>query len=508
MPGTGVFRRLSRTEYNNTVRDLLGDTTKPADKFAPDLEAGHSGFKVGGTVAHADAGQLLAAAEAMGTAAMGRLAQLLPCKSVPTGAAEQDACAKDFIAQFGKRAFRRPLTADESGKLNEYYTSTRAGTDFPNSMRLLISAFLLSPQFVYRWEVTPKAVVKDGGLVRHNSFEMASRLSYLLWATMPDDKAFELADKNQINSPEQIESEARRLLQDPKAKQAIADFFVQWLGVTDLDQSPKDDMVYPNYKDLLASMIAETAAFAANAVLEGEGKMSTVFSSNKSFVDAKLAKLYGVSGVTGDALAPVDLPAGERGGILTQAAWLFGHASANESSPPKRGKQLADKVVCFPIASPPDDVPDPKPPAPNLSVRDRFEEHGKQACAAACHQIIDPLGFAFEHYNGIGGYQAMDGGKPVNASGKIQLDGKERSFKDAVEFGKILGESNQVAGCMARQFLRYGLRRSETLGDEASIAAAVGAFSSKGNNLRELIVGLTKSRSFTHRTPSNGEVLQ
>jgi hypothetical protein len=508
IPGLGVFRRLSRAEYNNTIRDLLGDTSNPADKFAPDLEAGRSGFKVGGTVAHADAGQLLAAAETLGASAMGRLAELLPCKSVPTAQAEQDSCAKDFIAQFGKRAFRRPLTADESGKLTEFYTSARASTDFPNSMRLLISAILLSPQFVYRWEVTPKTVIKDGALVRHNSYEMASRLSYLLWASMPDDTAFQLADKNQLSTPDQIDAEARRLLKDPKAKQAIADFFVQWLGVTDLDQSPKDDKVYPGYKDLLASMVAETGAFAANAVLEGDGKMSTVFSSNKSFVDAKLAKFYGVAGVTGDALAAVDLPANERGGILTQAAFLFGHASANESSPPKRGKVLADKVVCIPIASPPDDVPDPKPPAPNLSVRDRFEEHGKQACAAACHQVIDPLGFAFENYNGIGGYQSMDGGKAVNASGSIKLDNQDKSYKNAIEFGKILGDSNQVAGCLARQFLRYGLRRSETLGDEASLAAAVGAFSSKGNNLRELIVGLTKSRSFTHRTPANGEVLQ
>jgi len=507
-PGTSVFRRLTRTEYNNTIRDLLGDTSSPAKTFPADQDSARSGYFAGGTVAAADASHLLEATEALATSAMGKLATLLPCKAIPAAAPEQDQCAKDFITQFGKRAFRRPLSKAENTSFTDFYTAQRtAGTDFPNAIRLVISGLLLSPQFLYRWEVTPETAVRDGNLVRYNSYETASRLSYLFWESMPDDTAFALADQNKLDTPDQIEAEARRLLKDPRARGAIGDFFTQWLGVTDLRSIPKDDKAYPGYTPELAdSMYAETAAFAANAILDGDGKLSTVLTSSKSFIDANLAKLYGVDGVTATTVTPTDLNPAQRAGILTQASFLSGHASAEESNPPRRGKIMADRVVCVEIPLPPDNVPDPKPPSPNLSVRERFEEHDKNPCASACHTVLDPLGFAFENYNGIGAYQSMDGGKPVNASGIMKLDGQDKPFKDAVELGRVLAGSKQVADCLNRQFLRFALRRKETVGDDTSLAGALDTYG-KDNSLREMFVALTKTRSFTHRTPSTGEVL-
>jgi hypothetical protein len=507
--GRAVFRRLSRLEYNNTIRDLLGDSSRPGEGFAADQDSARSGFFAGGAVANTDASQLLEATESVAASAVKRLAELLPCKSVPAAAADQDQCARQFISQFGKRAFRRPLTPDEVTAFTDFYSGQRSGgQDFPGSVRLLIAAFLMSPQFLYRWEVTPGSAIREGELVRYNSYEIASRLSYLIWASMPDDAAFVLADQNKLATPDQIEAEARRLLKDPKAKDAISDFFTQWLEVTDLRSMPKDAKVYPTYSSQLAeAMVAESAAFAADAVINGDGKLSTIFTSNKGFVDVGLAKLYGVSGVTATAPTAADLNPAERGGILTQASFLTQHASADESNPTRRGKVMTERVICVEIALPPDDVPDPKPPAPNLSVRDRFSEHNKNPCATACHSVMDPLGFAFENYNGIGGYQTMDGGKPVDASGEIELDGVTKPFKNAIELGKLLGDSKQVAECMTRQYLRYALRRKDGAGDQASLAAAGEAFAKQSNNLRELIVALTRTRAFTHRTPSMGEVL-
>jgi hypothetical protein len=298
------------------------------------------------------------------------------------------------------------------------------------------------------------------------------------------------------------------MLKDPRAKQAIGDFFTQWLGVSDLRNVPKDAKAYPNFTpELAGSMVAESAAFAASTVIDGDGKLSSVFNSTKTFIDGNLAKLYNVPGVTGTALAPATLNGAERGGILTQAAFLTQQANPDESNPVRRGKLVADRVACIEVPAPPDNVPDPKPPAPNLSVRDRFSEHDTNPCAMACHQVFDPIGYAFENYNGIGAYQTMDGGKPVNASGQIALDGTVKTFKNALELGNILGQSTQVADCMGRQFLRYALRRRETPGDEASLASAEAAFNKQSNNLRELIVALTRTRAFTHRTPSKGEVL-
>jgi hypothetical protein len=508
VPGFAVFHRLNRVEYNNTIRDLLGDTSSPADGFPSDQQSAKSGYFTGGAIANNDASHLLDATEALATTAMGKLAALLPCKAVPAAPADQDACAKQFVTQFGKRAFRRPLSPEEGNGFNAFYTAQRmAGTDFPNSMRLLISAMLMSPQFLYRWEVTPQSAVRDGALVRYNSYEVASRLSYLIWASMPDDAGLALADQNKLSTPDKIEAEARRMLKDPKAKQAIADFFTQWLGVTELKQVPKDPKAYPTFTpEIGAAMVAEVGAFSSANVIDGDGKLSTIFTSSKTFADANLAKLYGVNG-GGTTLAPVTLDPAQRGGILTQLAFLTTQANPDESNPVRRGKLVADRVACIDVPLPPDNVPDPKPPAANLSVRDRFSEHDTNPCAQACHSVFDPIGYAFENYNGIGAYQTMDGGKPVDASGKISLDKQDRTFKNAIELGNILAASPQVADCMARQFLRYALRRREAPGDEASLTSAGGTFGKKGNDLRELIVALTRTRAFTHRTPSQGEVL-
>jgi hypothetical protein len=508
-PGHATFRRLNRFEYNNTVRDLLGDTSAPATTFPPDAESGKSGFLIGGAVAHADASHLLEASEALAATAAGKLDTLLPCKPVPTGAAEQDTCAKTFIASFGKRAFRRPLTADELKGLTDFYTAQRAANpgDFPSAVRLVISAVLMSPQFLYRWEITPKSVVREGALVRFNSWEMASRLSYLVWGSMPDDVAFGLAEKNQLSTTDQIDAEVRRLLKDPRAKAAIADFFTQWLGVADVKSAAKDTKAYPAFNnELAASMVAETSAFAANAVIDGDGSLTTVFTSTDTFVDANLSKIYGLT-VTSPTVVPTKVKATERGGILTQASFLTQHASADESNPVKRGKLVADRILCTEPSPPPDVVPQIKDPAPNISVRERFEMHDKDPCAAACHLMFDPIGFAFENYNGIGAYQTMDGGKPVNATGEILMDNSMKSFKNGIELQAHFAKSKQVSDCMARQFLRYALRRRETAGDEPSLANAIKGFGNSGD-LRELIVALTKSRVFTHRTPSMGEVLQ
>jgi hypothetical protein len=254
-------------------------------------------------------------------------------------------------------------------------------------------------------------------------------------------------------------------------------------------------------------MYQETAAFAASTVIDGDAKLSTVFTSTNSFVDGNLAAIYGLQGVTGKTMVPMALNPAQRSGILTQASFLTQFANPDETNPVRRGKQIATRVICTEPPPPPDNVPNPQPPAPNLSVRDRFTAHDTNPCAQGCHTLLDPIGFAFENYNGIGAWQTVDGMKPVDSSGRIPVDGAVKPFKNALELEAILGQSPQVADCMARQFLRYALRRQETPGDAASLAAAEATFAKQQNNIRELIVALTRSHSFTHRTPSLGEVL-
>jgi len=510
-PGTAVFRRLSRTEYNNTVRDLLGDDSSPANAFPPDTDSFKSGFFRGGAIAAVDAGRLLEATERLASEAVkSRRSTLLPCP-LPTTAAAESACAQQFITRFGRRAYRRPLATDEARALLDYYTQQRAlaGQDFPGAVRMVIAAMLMSPNFLYRWELAPKSAVKEGALLRFNGYETASRLSYLFWASMPDDALLDAAEGNRLATPEQLEAEARRLLKDPRARDAVADFFLQWLDVTNLPDLVKNTGLFTSYSPELAqSMLAETREFAANLVTKGDARLETLLTSTSTFLDARLAGLYKVSGTSGTALGPATVDKTQRGGILTEASFLAAHGTSEESHPVKRGKTLADRLLCIDLPLPPDNVPDPKMPAPNLSTRERYAEHGKNECARACHQIIDPLGFAFEHYDAIGGWRALDGGKPVDASGMIELGGQTRTFDGAMELSALLAQAPEVKECMARQWLRFALRRHEGAGDTASVLSALDAFAKSGYDLRELMVALTRTRAFTHRVPSMGEVLQ
>jgi hypothetical protein len=510
-PGEAVFRRLTRVEYNNTIRDLLGDTSAAANAFPGDTQSSGSGFGKGGIVAGVDAGRIFEASERIASEAVGkRLDTLIPCKTVPAAAADQDQCARDFIASFGLRAYRRPLAAEEATALFELYSRQRTEIkhDFPAAVRVVLSVMLMSPNFLYRWELAPRAAIKEGSVLRFNSYEMASRLSYLMWASMPDEALFAAAADNKLATPEQIEAQARRMLKDSKTVDTLSEFFVQWLDATTLPDAKKSPQLYQSFTpQLIQSMLNETRAFAADLLLEGDGRLQTLLTSPRSFVDAGLAGLYRAAGVTGNQLQPTMLDGQQRAGILTQATFLATHAKADETNPISRGKTLADRLLCRDLPLPPDDIPDPKPPAEGLTTRERFADHGSNPCAFACHSVIDPLGFAFENYDPIGAWRTIDSGKPVDATGKLEIDGVSKSFKNGVELAKLLAGSTEVADCMARQWFRYALRKKETPGDQASLRWSQEVFRKANGDLRELIVSLTQTRSFTHRTASMGETL-
>jgi hypothetical protein len=510
-PGEAVFRRLTRVEYNNTIRDLLGDASAPANAFPGDTQSSGSGFGKGGIVAGVDAGRIFEASERIASEAVSkRLDTLVPCKTVPAAQADQDQCARDFIASFGLRAYRRPLAVEEGRALFDLYSRQRTEIkhDFPGAIRVVLSVMLMSPNFLYRWELAPGAAIKEGGVVRFNSYEMASRLSYLMWASMPDETLFAAAAANKLSSPEQIEAQARRMLTDVRTVDTLSEFFVQWLDATGLPDAKKSPELYKSFTpQLIQAMLDETRAFTADLLLKGDGRLQTLLTSPRSFVDAGLAGLYRAPGVTGAQLQPAMLDGEQRAGILTQATFLATHAKADETNPISRGKTLADRLLCRDLPLPPDDIPDPKPPAEGLTTRERFAEHGSNPCAFACHSVIDPLGFAFENYDPIGAWRTVDSGKPVDATGTLEIDGAPRSFKNGVELARLLGGSTEVADCMARQWFRYALRKKEAPGDQASLRWSQEVFRKANGDLRELIISLTQTRSFSHRTASMGEIL-
>ena len=516
VPGVAPLRRLTKLEYRNTVRDLLGLDSLPdaqIDAFSADQDSAASGFLRGAAVTAApDARGILQAAEELGKAALGRMGELLPCSPLPTAAAEQDACADEFIAGFGRRAYRRPLTDAEVDELKALYRAQRQmdiAADFTQAVANVVSAMLQSPYFLYRWELGPNAPIRDGDLIRFNEHEMASRLSYLFWASMPDDQLFEAADSGKLGTPDGVAAEARRLLASPKAGAALTDFHLQWLNMVGLEDMPKDASLSDYTPEVGKSMVKETEAFVASVYqgAQADGKFETLLTSNRSFADANLAKIYGLSNVSGTGMQPVELDPAQRAGLFTQGTFLATKADAIESHPIKRGDTALAHLLCIKLEIPADiDVPPLPEPMAGQTTRERVAQHSEAACAT-CHKLIDPLGFAFEHYDAIGKYRTEDAGKPVDASGTLSLGNATVTFKNAVELMPQLAKSEEARDCMATHWWRYAMRRQDLASEKPSLELVAEAFKQSGYDLREMLVALTRTRSFSHRKPSAGEVM-
>jgi hypothetical protein len=513
LAGPTALRRLSLFEYRNTVRDLLGVEAPPlrGGGFTVDT-ASPAGFVNGASITSSvDAKQFVDASDQLASAAVARLGQLLPqgCSPLPAGGSE-DTCVRTFIEQFGLRAYRRPPTQAEATQLFDFYRTLRGptvGDSFGDAIKDLIAATIQTPQFLYRWELG-EAPIKDGPLFRLNGWEIASRLSYFLWASMPDATLFDAARSGQLQSPQRIAQEARRMLADPRAKDAIRDFHRQWMDVEGLPDLQKDPALSSYTPETALSMLDETGALAESVLWgrDATGKLADLFSSSRSFVDGRLAAVYGVPNVSGDGLRPVTLDPAQRAGLLTQGSFLASHADADVSHPVKRGVAVIRNVLCLDLPDPTGlEIPDLPAPVPGQTTRERYLAHEKGACAG-CHQQIDAVGFAFESYDAIGAFRTTEQGKPVDSSGRVVLpSGQVIAFDKGIDFIKALAATPELRGCVSRQWLRYVLHRTETPEEAGTLKALSASLESSGSDLRELLVTLTTTRAFTHRKPGDGE---
>jgi hypothetical protein len=513
VPAAAPLRRLTRLEYDNTIHDLLGVTSTSSAKLSADQGSSDSGFMTGGAISGStDARGVMNSADDVTAAALQRLPSLLPCGSIPTAQAAQDACAGQFVEAFGMRAFRRPLSPTELSDLKALYQAHRdpaIGDTFENSIGAVISAVLQTPQFLYHWEMGPDGPIKEGNLLRYGPYELASKLSYLFWATMPDDVLFQSAKDGKLNSPDDVAREAKRLLASDRAKVGLQDFFIQWLelqNLGDLAKAPNFTLFTP---DLVAAMGQETRDFV-NSLFFGanaNGKVETLLTSSTDTIDANLAKLYGVTTFSGTGTKQVDLDPTRRAGIFTQAGFLNAKAEPDVTHPVKRGDAVLRRVLCMDLVIPADLVVPALPePIPGQTTRERYSVHHMLPCAT-CHKLIDPVGFSFEHYDPIGAWRDTEQMKPIDATGTFTLQAGDISFNGAVELMKQLAKAPEASDCMATQWLRYSLRRREIASEDPSVKVLQGALSQSGD-MRDAMVAATKAKTFTHRAPSPGEVTQ
>jgi Protein of unknown function (DUF1592)/Protein of unknown function (DUF1588)/Protein of unknown function (DUF1595)/Protein of unknown function (DUF1587)/Protein of unknown function (DUF1585) len=474
-----VLTRLNRFEYDNTARDLLGDTTHAALSALP-ADPGDGAFDNNAAALSIDpalAGQYLGLAE---TLAENALAPNSPGrKLILTCTTTDDACARQIAGDFAARAWRRPLVAGEAERLLALYTATRsAGFSFDQGIQILVEGALSSPNFLFRPEIDPTVDVAAEHPL--GPYELATRLSYFLWSSMPDAALESSAASGQLATLTGVASEARRMWADPKAEAFYARFPGLWLHTLDVsiakDPAPE---VFPKFNATLkAAMEGETARYMRDFIT-GDVNFLDFIDAKWSYVNQSLAQFYGLPGQFSTAFTRVDLSSNaQRGGILTQAAFLTVASAPERTSPVMRGQWVLSRLLATPAPPPPDDVPkiDEQQSTTPQSFRQKMEAHVKNPICAACHNLMDPIGFGLENYDGIGQWRTVDNGMPVDATGKL-VSGQ--TFEGALALESIVKSDARVPGAVVQYLASYALGREVGAGDECLIAPLTAAFQSE-----------------------------
>ncbi|HBQ17645.1 MAG TPA: hypothetical protein DEF51_43130 [Myxococcales bacterium] len=498
------LEHLTRAEYDRATTHLLGFEARAARDFAADDDT--SGYEVGARVSPLLAEQYVDAAESLAEQLVAtRFDALLDCDVAAMG---EDACARQLISRFGMRAFRRPLEADEAERLFALYQVGRA-YDFRTGIQVVIQGVLSAPSFLYHVESAPDPAARPGDTVALDDFAVASRLSFFLWGSIPDDTLLEAAGAGELSEPAGLEAQARRMLEDERAIAGVRDFARQWLHLDVLEGARRDAERYPDFEaDTGHRLRASVERYVEDAFLTEGGDVDTLLLGTHAYVDGPLARSYGIDGVEGDDLQRVELDPSQRAGLLTQPGLLTVLSKPNQSDPIHRGLFVRTRLLCQQLPPPPDDIAVVAPdPAPGLSTRERFAEHSQNERCRGCHQLMDPIGFGFEHYDAMGRWRELDEGATVDATGEVlatvDADG---AFYGVPELAGLLAGSQQVRECVAMQLFRYAMGRTETEWDLCSVQRLQEDFHASGYDLRALMIAVVQSDAFRHQQVPSGVI--
>lgn len=504
-PGPSPIRRMNRREYDNTVRDLLGDDSRPAQSFPTEEEAlGFNNNADALVVTSLLAEGYLGAAEDLAEAAVQDLPALLRgCDVKKDGEAT---CAEKFITEFGRVAYRRPLTADELQQLLAVHQAAADEFDFATGVRLTLTAMLQSPHFLYRVEFGAP-MEGDDEVLRLAPYELASRLSYFLWGTMPDAELFAAAAEGRLIEPDDVAEQATRMLADARSRATVRDFHGQWLELRRIEELEKDDDAFPDFDtDLRPLLRAEAEEFLDHVIWNDRGDLDAMYLAPYTFLNGELADYYGLDGPSGDGFEKFELPPGRGSGFLTQGGLLSVLAKPNQTSPIHRGKFVRERLLCQVVPPPPDNV-DITPPEvdPNLPTRERFKQHSVDPACSGCHGMMDPVGFGFEHFDGIGRWRDIEAGQPIDATGELVGGNTNGTFDGVGELASLLAGSPEVERCMTVQWFRYAYGRADAKEDACTVDDLTQKFAGSGRRIQDLIVALTQSEAFLYRRAPEGK---
>ena len=488
-PGPQRVRRLSHDEYDATLAALLGQQPGQWRKtLAADVVV--HGFRNNARALIATpllVEQWLDAAERISEAYIAELPNRLPCASQGG-----EACAREFIEGFGRRAFRRPLTAEDTARYLELWRATSQADGFAQGIRDVMTAQLISPHFLYRMEIGEAQVDGTYALTPH---EIAVELSYMLWGEPPDAALVAAADGGELGTPEQIEAQAKRLLADPRAAKKFNLFVREWLEIERLEHVVRDTNTYPEFTPAVrAAMLAETERFVTRALDGGKGTLPALLAAPVTELDPTLAAFYmAQAGEVEDTRRP---------GLLAQGSVLTTHALTTSSSPVHRGKIVRERMLCQHLPPPPPNLDTSlKDVEPGTSPRERFRQHSEDAACSGCHRLVDPIGFAFERFDGVGRWRDDYAGKPIDARGEIVNTAKSNSTFDGLDqLVDVLADSPDVHACFTLQQLRYGYGLEESDDYACMLCALEDGFVTKGGlTFESLALSMVRQPHFRTR---------
>lgn len=509
-PGPFVIRRLTKTEYANTLRDLFGVDPSIADQL-PD-EVGGEGYLNSFSplqlehyleIANRVLDQALSPEDAPPTEAQRRLLGDPP-------ADEKDAAglAREVARSLARRAYRRPATEAEVDVLMDVFElGMRSDRDYTQSLRLVLKAILVSPQFLC---ITP-AESGDHNLVDGETpkiipldhYQLASRLSYLLWATMPDEELMGLADRGKLHEPAILRSQVGRLLDDPRSRALFDGFGAQWLGVAELETKVFDAAKFPQVTDTLRTAMYDEARLFFDSIVRENQSVVRFVDSDYTFLSESLAAIYGMpSSVTGPEMRKVQLSDPNRGGVLGMPAVLAATSFPDRTSPVKRGVWVLEQLLGDHVPSAPPDVPaleeQDQQLTATLTLRERTELHRTNPVCANCHKLLDPIGFSLENFDAIGQWRRRDdNGEPIDSSGELP-DGKVLSGPRELK-RLVAGRAEELGRNLVERLLGYALGRSLEGYDEIVVDDLVREIAADGYRMRTLVTAVVTSYPFTHR---------
>lgn len=498
-PAPGMLRRLTRTQFRNALNDVFGylvDVNNlDADSWTDNMATvGASVVVTSDQGAEQYNTAVESAADAVFSDATKR-SQLIGC--TPTGQSN-DTCLRGFLQKLGQRAWRRPL---ESGELDNLASvAANAATTLGSAAegaRWATVALFESPNFLYRPELGAAA---SNGTRRFTAYEMAGRLSFLIWNSIPDQMLMDQAASGMLNTTDGIRTAATRMLGTTAGRESIGAFAEEYLRLDRVITQAKDPSMFPEYTpDLQTAMVKDMRETWASLAFDDQASALDLFTTTKVVVNANLATLYGLdpTGLTATTFKTMSLPAnGPRAGILSKAGFLSQYANQQSGSPTLRGKFMRESLMCSTVPPPPPGVNTSvidEPTDVPMTKRQRLEQHRSASACAACHALMDPLGLPLESFDAIGKYRTTDNGLPVDPTSTF--DGQQ--VADARALGTVVSQSATVAQCLVQKYYMYAMGYEERDVDGSVLNTVAAAFKASGFKLRDLILAVVTNDAFS-----------